>query len=120
MILSRDPWRDVRIDTLTRQRPSNQAARASAGRIVDILQQLVTARPEMLIALEEIVRGILANLTQTWAREDEDEMRSRCRSPLPPLPLSELPAMVALLETPAAERTTKTRALRSGEKRKRR
>lgn len=85
------------------KRPSGPEVRASAARIVDILQQLVLARPEMIIPLEEIVRGILANLRvhveeQIWKREDQS--RSRGRTRLPPMPLSDLPALLALLEPP--------------------
>ena len=43
------------------QRPSDAELRASAGRIVDLLQQLVIARPEMVLPLEQIMRGVLAN-----------------------------------------------------------
>ena len=102
--------------------PSDPEVRASAARIVDILQQLVNARPSMIIPLEEIVRGILVNLrvhlaTQMWQREEE--IRSRGRTPLPAVPLSELPAMLALLEPPAAERMPRKRAVRrAGEKRR--
>jgi hypothetical protein len=41
------------------QRPPDAEARASAGRIVDILQQLVLARPDLIIPLEELVREFL-------------------------------------------------------------
>jgi len=37
------------------QRPSDAELRASAGRIVDLLQQLVIARPEMFLPLEQIM-----------------------------------------------------------------
>ena len=101
---------------------SNSEVRASAARIVDILQQLVIARPEMIIPLEEIVRGILANLhvhveTQMW--HDADEKRARGRTPLPPMPLSELPALRALLDPPPAKRATRRRAVRAGKKKRR-
>jgi hypothetical protein len=33
--------------------------RASLGRIVDMLQQFVLVRPDMIIPLEEIMRGML-------------------------------------------------------------
>ena len=64
----------------------------------------------MIIPLEEIVVGILANhrtgvVKQMWERDDE--LRSRGRTPLPPVPLSELPAMLALLQRPAAGAITK-------------
>ena len=105
------------------RRPSDAEVRSSAARIVDILQQLVIARPEMIIPLEEIVRGILANLRvsvekQMWQREDE--LRSSRRTPLPALPLSELPAMQALLKPPGAEKRTRHRAGSSAEKHRRR
>ena len=101
------------------QQRSNPEVRASAARIVDILQQLVIARPEMIIPLEEIVRGILANLHvhvegQMWP--DADEKRARGRTPLPPL--SELPALRALLE-PAAKKRTGQPAVSAGKKKRR-
>jgi len=103
--------------------PSAGEARASAARIVDVLQLLVIARPEMIIPLEEIVRGILANLhayaeQQMWQREDATHAGRR--APLPRMPLSDLPALRALLEPPAAKRVTRTRTTRPREKRKRR
>lgn len=104
------------------QRRSNPEVRASAARIVDILQQLVIARPEMIIPLEEIVRGILANLhvhveRQMW--HDADEKRARGRTPLPPMPLSELPALRALLEPAAAKRPARQRTVRAVKKKRR-
>ena len=42
------------------QRQTDPEVRASAGRIVDILQQLVLIRPELIIPLEELVREFLA------------------------------------------------------------
>ena len=102
------------------QQKSNPDVRASAARIVDILQQLVIARPEMIIPLEEIVRGILANLHVHLEKQmhDADEKRARGRAPLPPMPLSELSALRALLE-PAARRATRQRAVRKGQKKRR-
>ena len=99
------------------RRPADADVRASAGRIVDILQQLVLVRPEMIMPLEEIVSGIVENLrsrvvTQIWERQDGP--RSRARQPLPSVPLSELPAMLALLEPAGSRRTTGTRPVRSG------
>jgi hypothetical protein len=88
---------------------------------VDILQVLVLARPEMIIPLEEIVRGILANLrislvTQMWERDDE--RRARGRPALPQMPLSELPAMLALLERPGDGTTRKRTAANKKQKRR--
>ena len=105
------------------RRPSDAEVRGSAARIVDILQQLVIARPEMIIPLEEIVKGILANLRvsvekQMWQREDD--MRSPGGTPPPATPLSELPALQTLLKAPAAEKRTRPRAVRSAEKQRRR
>jgi hypothetical protein len=80
---------------------------------VDILQQIVLVRPEMVIPLEEIVSGIVENLrarvvTQIW--EGQDGVRTRARQPLPPVPLSELPAMLAMLEpAEGSQRTTRKR-----------
>ena len=90
------------------RRPSDADVRASAGRIVDILQQIVLLRPEMIIPLEEIVSGIVESLrtrvvTQIWERQEAP--RSHARQPLPPVPLSELPAMLALLEPGGGRRT---------------
>ena len=104
------------------QQRSNPEVRASAARIVDILQQLVIARPEMIIPLEEMVRGILANLhvhveRQMWHDADE-KARARGRTPLPPMPLSELPALRALLE-PGAKRATRQRAVTARKKKRR-
>lgn len=94
------------------QRPSDSDARASAGRIVDVLQQLVLARPDMIVALEEIVNGLVENhrarvVTQMWERQDE--VGARARPPLPPVPLSELPAMLALLEPSGGQGTARKR-----------
>jgi hypothetical protein len=98
------------------RRPSDADVRASAGRIVDILQQIVLARPEMIIPLEEIVSGIVENLrthvvTQIW--EGQEGVRSHARRPLPPVPLSQLPAMLALLEPEAGQRTSRKRTARA-------
>jgi len=104
------------------QQQSNPEVRASAARIVDILQQLVIARPEMIIPLEEIVRGILANLhvhVERQTRHDAGGKRARGRTPLPPMPLSELPALRALLEPPAARRAARPRAVGAGKKKRR-
>ena len=84
------------------RRPSDAELRASAGRIVDLLQQLVIARPEMVLPLEQIMRGVLANFfvhLEEHERWRDDEVRSGRRTPLPRMPLSELPALKALLET---------------------
>ncbi len=83
------------------RRPSDAELRASAGRIVDLLQQLVIARPEMVLPLEQIMRGVLANFfvhLEEQERSQDDEMYSGRRTPLPRMPLSELPALKALLE----------------------
>lgn len=40
-------------------RPPDAKVRASAGRIVDILQQLVLSRPDMILPLESVVRNFL-------------------------------------------------------------
>ena len=104
------------------QQQSNPEVRASAARIVDILQQLVIARPEMIIPLEEIVRGILANLhlhMERQKRHDAGGKRARGRTPLPPMPLSELPALRALLEPPAARRAARPHAVGTGKKKRR-
>ena len=103
------------------QRPPSPEVRASAARIVDILQVLVLARPEMIIPLEEIVKGILVNLrislvTQMWERDDE--RRARGRPALPEMPLSELPAMLALLDRPADGTTRKHTAASKKQKRR--
>jgi hypothetical protein len=105
------------------QQRSNPEVRASAARIVDILQQLVIARPEMIIPLEEIVRGILANLHvhvegQMW--HGADMKRARGRTPLPAMPLTELPALRALLEPAAVKkRATGQPAVSAGKKKRR-
>ena len=83
------------------RRPSQAELRASAGRIVDLLQQLVIARPEMVLPLEQIMRGVLANFfvhLEEHERWRDDEVRSGRRTPLPRMPLSELPGLKALLE----------------------
>lgn len=103
----------ARRDPVNIQRRTDPEVRASAARIVDILQQLVLARPEIIIPLEEIVRGILVSLrvslvTQMW--KGDDERPARGRTPLPQLPLSELPAMLALLERPATKGLTRKRS----------
>jgi hypothetical protein len=75
--------------------------RASAGRIVDLLQQLVIARPEMVLPIEQIMRGVLANFfvhLEDQERWRHKEIRLGRRTPLPQMPLSELPALKALLE----------------------
>jgi hypothetical protein len=98
-----------------RRHPSGGELRASAVRILDILSQLVIARPEMINPLEQIVRGILGNFsdhleTKRWKLLVE--RRSRRRTPLPAMPLSELPALKALLAThppvPGDQATRKT------------
>jgi hypothetical protein len=83
------------------RRPSDAELRASAGRIVDLLQQLVIARPEMVIPIEQIMRGVLANFfvhLEDQERWRDKEIRLGRRTPLPQMPLSELPALKALLE----------------------
>lgn len=103
----------ARRDPVDIQRPTPEV-RASAARIVDIVQILVLAKPEMIIPLEEIVRGILANLrssviTQMWERDDQRRVRGRAE--LPRVPLSELPTMLALLEPTAVSGTTGKRTV---------
>jgi hypothetical protein len=96
------------------QRPLEPQVRASAGRIVDIVQILVLDRPEMIIPLEEIVRGILTNLrisVLTNLSEPDDKRRLRRRADLPPAPLRELPAMWALIEPAAIDGTTRNRTV---------
>jgi hypothetical protein len=88
----------TRVSTYVR-RPSDAELRASAGRIVDLLQQLVIARPEMIIPLEQIVKGVLANFLHVQEHEwREEEIRLGRRTRLPRMPLSELPALKALLQ----------------------
>ena len=106
--------KSVHRDTKDVQRSIDPEVRASAARIVDIVQILVLARPDMIVPLEEIVRGILANLrislvTQLWERDDKRRVRGRAE--LPPVPLSELPAMLALLEPTAIDGTTRKRTV---------
>ena len=72
-------------------RPTDSEVRASAGRIIDILQQLVLASPEMIISLEEVVREHLAKrhigiVTQVGG-----------------------PDLLGLLEPPAVERARRKR-----------
>src|SRR5436190_6226479 len=84
------------------RRPSHAELRASAGRIVDLVQRLVIARPEMVLPLEQIMKGVLANFfvhLEEQERCRDDELRSGRRTPLPRMPLNELPALKALLET---------------------
>jgi hypothetical protein len=80
---------------------SDAELRASARRIVDMLQQLVLLRPDMIIPLEEIVRGVLSHVfhVEDDERQHGRERRVRGRAPLPPVPLSELPKLKALLES---------------------
>jgi len=69
---------------------------------VDALQELVLARPEMVLPLELIMRGVLANFfvhLEEPERWRDDEMHASRRTPLPRMPLRELPALKALLET---------------------
>ena len=69
---------------------------------MDLLQQLVIARPEMVLPLEQIMRGVLANFFMHLEEQErwrDDEMRARRRTRLPRMLLSELPALKALLET---------------------
>ena len=107
------------------RRPPNEELRASAGRIVNMLQQLVIDRPETIIPLEEIVKEILASprvQTEKRRRPCVDGTHSPGRSPLPPKPVPELSALQALPETPlppAAAKVRRKRALRSGESRSR-
>ena len=49
--------------------PMDTDVRASARRIVDILQQLVLTRPEMVIPLEEMLRRFLSDLRATPDRQ---------------------------------------------------
>jgi len=104
---------------------SDAELRESAGRILDMLQQLVMVRPEMIIPLEEIVRGVLSNVfihVENHAPLDDSERRVRGRAPLPAVPLSELPDLKALLQGPASRSGAmrRHRALRRGGKKKRR
>ena len=97
-------------------RPSDSEVRAGVGRIVDILQQLVLLRPDMIVPLEEIVTGIVETfrtriVTPVW--EGQDELRF-ARPPLPPVPLSELPMMLALLEVSTGQQTTRRRTGMAG------
>ena len=111
--------------TLVRRR-SEAELRASAGRIVDLLQQLVIARPEMVLPLEQIMRGVLANFfvhLEEQERLRDDEMRPGRRTPLPRMPLSELPRLKALLETTeptSDDRSTRKTVMRKAISRKRR
>jgi hypothetical protein len=92
----RSVWLPARV-----RRPSDAELRASAGRIVDLLQQLVIARPEMVLPIEQIMRGVLANFfvhLEDQERWRHKEIRLGRRTPLPQMPLSELPALKALLE----------------------
>ena len=92
----RSAWLPARV-----RRPSDVELRASAGRIVDVLQQLVIARPEMVLPIEQIMRGVLANFfvhLEDQERWRHKEMRLGRRTSLPQMPLSELPALKALLE----------------------
>jgi hypothetical protein len=84
------------------QRFSDTELRASARRIVDMLQQLVLLRPEMIVPLEEIVRGVLSHVfhLEDEKRQQDRERRARGRAPLPAVPLSELPKLKALLAPP--------------------
>jgi hypothetical protein len=120
---SRLPRRPMRMQKAA-ARPSDAELRASAGRILDMLQQLVMVRPEMIIPLEEIVRGVLSNVFIHVEHQPADakERRLRGRAPLPPVPLSELPHLKALLEEPVppAAAIGKQGALRRGAKKKRR
>jgi hypothetical protein len=54
----------------------------------------------MVLPLEQIMRGVLANFFVHVEEQErrEDEMRSGRRTPLPRMPLSELRALKALLE----------------------
>jgi hypothetical protein len=55
----------------------------------------------MVLPLEQIMRGVLANffLHLEEERWRKDEMHAGRRPPLPRMPLNELPALKALLET---------------------
>jgi hypothetical protein len=69
--------------------------RASAGRIVDILQQLVLARPDVIIALEQGVRRILGDLgvaVETQTAPPGDTTPRRGSTPSPPIPRGQSPA----------------------------
>ena len=107
--------------------PVDAEVRASAGRIIDILQQLVLVRPELIIPFEELLIGMLPGLrmrvvtqvvTQVWAQQDA--LASPGRTPLPAMPLSKLPGMPAVLEPPARERTIRQRTMRPAGKPRRR
>jgi hypothetical protein len=92
----RSAWLPARV-----RRPSDAELRTSAGRIVDLLQQLVIARPEMVLPIEQIMRGVLANFFVHLEDQEhwrDREMRLGRRTSLPQMPLSELPALKALLE----------------------
>jgi hypothetical protein len=108
------------------QPPSDAELRASAGRIVDLLQQLVIAKPEMVLPLEQIMRGVLANFFMHLEQQErwrDDEMRSGRSTPLPRMPLSELPALKALLETnlpTSHHRSTRKIVMKTAMARKRR
>ena len=106
----RSAWLPARV-----RRLSDAELRDSAGRIVDLLQQLVIARPEMVLPVEQIMRGVLANFfvhLEDQERWRHKEMRLGRRTPLPQMPLSELPALKALLEatlpTPPDRASSKT------------
>ena len=95
----------ARREPINVQCPTDPAVRASAGRIVDMLQQLVFARPDMIVPLEEIVSGILISRCVSLVTQmgERDERRSLGGTPLPEVFLSELPAMLALLELEPAD-----------------
>jgi hypothetical protein len=89
-----------------------------------MVQQLVLVRPEMIVPLEEIVRGVLSHILINVAdhqREPDDERRVRGRAPLPPVALSELPTLKALLDSRisgVAGAVPRHRAARRREKKK--
>jgi hypothetical protein len=90
-----------------------------------MLQQLVMVRPEMIVPLEEIVRGVLSNVfihVENQSRQDDRERRLRGRAPLPRMPLSELPDLKAMLEEPVARSRALTsrrhRSTRRGKKKR--
>jgi hypothetical protein len=118
---SRLPRRSMRVQKVA-ARASDDELRASAGRILDMLQQLVMVRPEMIIPLEEIVRGVLSNVFIHVEHQLRDDRERRGRAPLPAVPLSELPDLKAILQQPGSRTgaMTKRRALSGSGKKKRR
>ena len=107
----------------TIQHSPDPHVRASAGRIVDLLQQLVLVRPEMVIPLEEIVRKIANSVGVgggTRRKERQVEPGAHGRTPLAPVPLDQWPELRALIEPPAVAGITPKRTAKPAERRKRR